>query len=75
MCSLRSHPCICKEKGEADVSRTRHRWLMANGKGSQTIDILCKLRGDLPADDPKIRSEITQLDAIIEVTQHAQSAS
>ncbi|KFA62968.1 hypothetical protein S40285_09159 [Stachybotrys chlorohalonatus IBT 40285] len=49
------------------------RWLIANGKRSDAIDILCKLRGDLRPDDAKIVEEVEQLDAIVEATHHKRN--
>lgn len=49
------------------------RWLIANGKRTQAISILCKLRGDIPSDDPKIIIEVEQLDAIVEATHHKRN--
>lgn len=39
--------------------------MIANGRRSEAIDILTKLRGDRPADDPELVAEIEQLDAIV----------
>ena len=52
---------------------SHHRWLIANGKRSQAVDILCKLRGDLSPEDPIISVEVAQLDAIVEETQHERN--
>ena len=49
------------------------RWLIANGKRAQAVEILCKLRGDLAADDPIISEEVEQLDAIVEKTHHKRN--
>ncbi|KAJ3454812.1 hypothetical protein MRS44_013412 [Fusarium solani] len=49
------------------------RWLMAHGKRSEAMDILCKLRGDLTPDDPKIIAELGQLDAIVEATHEKRN--
>ena len=61
-----------KESLNNNVS-LRCRWLIANGKRSQAVEILCKLRGDLAPDDPKIVVEVAQLDAIVEETQHERN--
>ena len=42
------------------------RWLMANHRREEAIEILARIRGDLPFDDPKRVAEVEQLDAIIE---------
>ncbi|KAJ6786637.1 hypothetical protein PWT90_03727 [Aphanocladium album] len=49
------------------------RWLIANGKREEAIDILCKLRGDLTPSDPKITAEAQELEAIIEVNHHKRN--
>jgi hypothetical protein len=49
------------------------RWLIANGERTRAINILCKLRGDLSQDDPKIAAEVEQLDAIVEATHHRRN--
>ncbi|KAI1365892.1 general substrate transporter [Xylaria arbuscula] len=49
------------------------RWLIANNKRQDAIDILCKVRGDLLATDPKILSELEQLDAIVEASHHKRN--
>lgn len=49
------------------------RWLMANGKPEEAVEILCKLRGDLQKDDPAIREELQQLEAIVQASQHKRN--
>ncbi|KAI0517565.1 general substrate transporter [Xylaria bambusicola] len=49
------------------------RWLIANKKRQEAIDILCKVRGDLSATDPKIVAEVEQLDAIVEASHHKRN--
>ncbi|KAH9896251.1 general substrate transporter [Xylariomycetidae sp. FL2044] len=49
------------------------RWLIANKKRDEAVDILCKLRGDLSADDPEIIEEVEQLDAIVEASYHKRN--
>ncbi|KAI1155358.1 general substrate transporter [Nemania diffusa] len=49
------------------------RWLIANNKRQDAIEILCKLRGDLSATDPKILAEVEQLDAIVEASHHKRN--
>ncbi|OAR03145.1 hypothetical protein LLEC1_05587 [Akanthomyces lecanii] len=39
------------------------RWLLSKGKRPESVEILCKIRGDLSPDDPKIVAELAQLDA------------
>ena len=50
------------------------RWLIANGRRPQAVEILCKLRGDLSADEPKVIEELEQLDAIVEATKHKRNS-
>ncbi|KAH0596745.1 hypothetical protein MHUMG1_05865 [Metarhizium humberi] len=49
------------------------RWLIANGKRTEAIGILCKLRGDLSSNDSQIVAEVEQLDAIVEATHHKRN--
>ena len=49
------------------------RWLIANHRRSEAIEILAKLRGDLSEQDSKIVSEVEQLDAIVESSQHKRN--
>lgn len=49
------------------------RWLLANGRREDAIEILLKLRGDLTKDDERIRGELEQLDAIVEVSKHKRN--
>ncbi|KAI0408919.1 general substrate transporter [Xylaria palmicola] len=49
------------------------RWLIANNKRQDAIDILCKLRGDLSATDPKILAEVEQLDAMVEASHQKRN--
>ncbi|KAK5462759.1 hypothetical protein LTS15_002471 [Exophiala xenobiotica] len=49
------------------------RWLISHGGRQEAIDILRKLRGDLPHDDPKLLLEIEQLDAVIEASHHKRN--
>ncbi|KAJ3529501.1 hypothetical protein NM208_g9728 [Fusarium decemcellulare] len=49
------------------------RWLVANGKRSEALDIICKLRGDLSPNDPKVSTEFSQLDAIAEATHQKRN--
>ncbi|KND86845.1 Sugar transporter STL1 [Tolypocladium ophioglossoides CBS 100239] len=49
------------------------RWLISNSRRDEAIAILCKLRGDLSQDDPKIKAEVEQLDAVVEATYHQRN--
>jgi MFS family permease len=49
------------------------RWLISHGGRQEAIDILRKLRGDLPYDDPKLLVEVEQLDAVIEASHHKRN--
>ena len=50
------------------------RWLIANRRRAEAIEILTKLRGDLSEDDPKLIAEIEQLDAIVEDSRHKRNS-
>lgn len=50
------------------------RWLMANGKRDEAVEILCKVRGDLQKDDPAIREELQQLEAIVAASHHRRNS-
>ncbi|KAF4332807.1 sugar transport STP1 [Fusarium beomiforme] len=49
------------------------RWLIANGRREEAVDILCKLRGDLAQDAPKIVTELAQIDSIVEATHNKRN--
>ncbi|KAL4731037.1 hypothetical protein ACLX1H_003079 [Fusarium chlamydosporum] len=49
------------------------RWLVANGRREEAVDILCKLRGDLPQDAPKIVAELAQIDSIVEAVHQERN--
>jgi hypothetical protein len=49
------------------------RWLIANGKREEAVDILCKLRGDLTRDEPKIVAELAQIDSIVEAVHQKRN--
>lgn len=49
------------------------RWLMVNGRRSEAIEVLAKVRGDLSIDDPSLAAEIEQLEAIIEASHHKRN--
>ena len=49
------------------------RWLLANGRREDAVEILLKLRGDLTKDDERIRDELEQLDAIVEDSKHKRN--
>jgi hypothetical protein len=40
------------------------RWLIANDRRDEAVEILAKIRGDLDASDPALAAEIAQLDVI-----------
>lgn len=50
------------------------RWLIANYRREEAIEILSKLRGDITADTPKLIAEIEQLDAIVESSNHKRNS-
>ena len=50
------------------------RWLMANGRREEAVEILCKVRGDLQKNDPAIQEELQQLEAIIQASYHKRNS-
>lgn len=50
------------------------RWLIANHRRTDAIEILKKLRGDLHEDDPLLVEEIAQLDAIVVDSGHKRNS-
>lgn len=50
------------------------RWLMAHGRQNEAIEIICKVRGDLQPNDPKIEEELEQLHAIVEASKHLRNS-
>lgn len=49
------------------------RWLMANNRRPEAVEILQKIRGDLPANDPKLLAELEQLEAVVEASKHKRN--
>lgn len=49
------------------------RWLRANGRREEAIQILAKLRGDLAYDNPSLVAEVEQLDAVVEASHHKRN--
>lgn len=49
------------------------RWLMANNRREEAVDILAKIRGDLDLRDPKLLIEVEQLEAIVEASYHKRN--
>ncbi len=49
------------------------RWLMANNRREEAINIIAKIRGDLEPTDPKLMIEVEQLEAIIEASYHKRN--
>lgn len=48
------------------------RWLIANGRRDEAVEILAKIRGDLDLSDPVLAEEISQLDVIVVNAKHAR---
>jgi MFS family permease len=46
------------------------RWLVTQGRRQEAVDILAKIRGDVPLDDPELVRELEQLDAIVVSSDH-----
>ena len=51
-----------------------YRWLIANHRRTEAIEILTKLRGNLPEDEPKLILEVEQLDAIVADSGHRRNS-
>jgi hypothetical protein len=49
------------------------RWLIANDRRDDAVDILAKLRGDLPYNDPALLAEIEQLEAVVQASKHPRN--
>ena len=49
------------------------RWLMANNRREEAIDILGKIRGDLDCHDSKLLVEVQQLEATVEASYHKRN--
>ena len=47
--------------------------MIANGRREEAIDILRKIRGDLELTDPKLITEVEQLDAVVEASSHKRN--
>lgn len=46
------------------------RWLVAQGRREEAVEILAKIRGDVPLSDPELVKELEQLDAIVHSSNH-----
>ncbi len=49
------------------------RWLIANGRNQEAVEILAKVRGDLSLDDAALLAEIEQLEAVVEQSHHKRN--
>jgi hypothetical protein len=49
------------------------RWLIANGRRDEAVQILTKVRGDLSPNDPTLTAELEELDAIVEKSRQARN--
>ncbi|CAL5871477.1 uncharacterized protein PFLUO_LOCUS5728 [Penicillium psychrofluorescens] len=49
------------------------RWLIANNRRQEAIDVLAKVRGDLHHNDPALVAEVEQLEAVVEASQHKRN--
>ena len=49
------------------------RWLIANGKKQEAIDVLAKVRGDLSPEDPALLAEVAELEAVVELSHHKRN--
>jgi hypothetical protein len=46
------------------------RWLIADGRRDEALEILAKIRGDRALSDPELEHEISQLDVIVSNAKH-----
>jgi hypothetical protein len=46
------------------------RWLMSQGRRDEAVEILAKIRGDVPLTDPALKEELEQLDAVVVSAHH-----
>jgi hypothetical protein len=51
-----------------------YRWLIANHRRVEAVEILAKLRNDVAEDDPKLAAEIAELDAIVQDSGHRRNS-
>jgi hypothetical protein len=49
------------------------RWLMANDREDEAIEILAKIRGDLARNDPVLLNEVESLRAIVQKSYHKRN--
>ncbi|GAB7365081.1 hypothetical protein MBLNU230_g6172t1 [Neophaeotheca triangularis] len=49
------------------------RWLIANHRRQEAVEILMKIRGDVSAEDSALVLELEQLDAIVEGSRHKRN--
>lgn len=50
------------------------RWLMARDRRDEAVEIICKVRGDLQANDPSIQGELENLHAIVVASKHPRNS-
>lgn len=49
------------------------RWLVANGRREEAVEILAKVRGDVSHDDPALFAEVEQLEAVVATASHPRN--
>jgi hypothetical protein len=49
------------------------RWLMANDRGDEAVEVLAKLRGDVARDDAVLVDELARLRAMVEASHHKRN--
>ncbi|OKP09594.1 Sugar transporter STL1 [Penicillium subrubescens] len=49
------------------------RWLIANNRREEAVEVLAKVRGDLHHNDPALVAEVEQLEAVVEASQHKRN--
>lgn len=49
------------------------RWLIANNRREEAVDVLAKVRGDLHHNDPALVAEVEQLEAVVAASHHKRN--
>ncbi|RVX66884.1 hypothetical protein B0A52_09008 [Exophiala mesophila] len=49
------------------------RWLMANHRKAEALEVLCKIRGDKDLSDPAIAQEAEIIEAVVEASYHKRN--
>lgn len=49
------------------------RWLIANGRRDEAVEVLAKVRGDIGLSDPTLLAEVEELEAVVEASYHKRN--